>query len=129
MKIRLIPDAHPHPTTALRCDLGELAKWADQAPSAELTALQAARCQDEVMLLGSRLPVVTGETRFWGSAILIPLGFRLDTSLPEHEIRMAAEIDEAELLVMASEEPEIIPRSSFQPLTRAGVRLAGRDAP
>jgi hypothetical protein len=75
-------------------------------------------------LLGDRLPLLPDSKRFWGSAVLTPLGYRPDPSLPESALREALAISEDEMLLWGHDSVEIIGRRAFTLLTRAGVRLA-----
>jgi hypothetical protein len=125
--LRLVQDDQPRVTTAMACDLAELASWADTVPVARLAALQAACCESRVLLLGERLPLVASAERFWGERLLVPLGYRPEPALPETALHAAVGLADDEILVMRADNAEIIARSTFQPLTRAGLRLASRE--
>jgi hypothetical protein len=114
----------PRPATAMTCDVSVLSRWADSAPAANLAAVRAARCADRVMLLGERLPPIAGE-RFWGARVLAPVGFRPEPDLPPDVLRAACAVAADELLVLDATGVEAIPDAAFEPLTRAGIRLAG----
>src|SRR5262249_21002708 len=73
--LRLVRDDRPRPTSGLWCRVADLGPWADRALQAELEAVRAARCDDDVLLVGSRLPALPGG-RLWGARVLVPLGFR-----------------------------------------------------
>jgi hypothetical protein len=144
MPLRLAPDHRPRRASAGAYGLGELTAWAEAVPSARLGALLAARHGARVLLLGQRLPPLPGGERFWGERVLVPLGNRPEPALPESAIREALGAAEEELLFLraacglagaavaksqaAEAEVEIIPRAAFEPLTRAGLRLAAREA-
>ncbi|MDY3555908.1 hypothetical protein R5W24_005054 [Gemmata sp. JC717] len=114
--------------TALACPAGALARWADVATTAELAAVRAARCGGRALLLGSRLPPLPGTTRYWGTDVFVPLGFRPDPELPEGALREAAGASHDEFLLLDETGAELIPRTAFEPLTRAGARLGARIA-
>jgi hypothetical protein len=114
----------PRPVTAMTCHMGVLSRWADSAPAANLAAVRAARCDDRVMLLGERLPPIAGE-RFWGARVLVPVGFRPEPDLPPDVLRAACAVAADELLVLDATGADAIPDAAFEPLTRAGIRLAG----
>jgi MoxR-vWA-beta-propeller ternary system domain bpX2 len=81
--LALVPDDRPRPTTAMTCDLADLAAWADTVPSVRLATLRAAYHQGRVLLLGQRLPLLASGERFWGVRVLVPVGQRLEPALPE----------------------------------------------
>jgi hypothetical protein len=141
IRIRLVRDAMmaARQATALRCSPAALAAWAERATSAELAAVKGAWIRPvashgpaaEVLLLGpiGSLPPLTEGLRFWGSELLIPLGFRADPELPPSAIRRAAGATTEELAVLDDDGLELIPRAIFKPLSRAAIRLIGeRDA-
>jgi hypothetical protein len=115
--------ADPRPTAALVCAVGELARWADSATTAELAAVRAARSGERVILLGERLPSLPRAVRFWGKGVMAPLGFRPDPALPEAALREAAGASREELLFLDETGAEVVPLAAFEPLTRAGLRL------
>src|SRR5262249_49852387 len=123
----VVPDDRHRPTTALRTTLTALAGWADAATTARLARLQAARRGGAVWLLGPELPHLPGE-RFWGGAVLVPLGFRPDPDWPAAALREAAGVAADEVLVLTADAAEAIPRPAFRPLTRAAVRRAALAA-
>jgi hypothetical protein len=136
LPIRLVrsePGFH-RPTSALRCRLGALYEWANHATSAELAPLVAAWTEapggrDEgalvlVLCPEGVLPPLLGGIRFWGTDLLIPLGFRALPELPESALRRAASAGASDLVVLDRDGFELIPRSVFKPLDRAGINLA-----
>jgi hypothetical protein len=124
VKLELVADDRPRRTTAMECGLAELARWADTVPTARLTSVRAAHFEDRVLLLGSRLPLLSGGERFWGDGILVPLGRRAEPELPESALREALAISNEEILLLRAGQPEVVPRPAFQPLTRPGLRRA-----
>jgi hypothetical protein len=122
--IRLTADVRPRPTTALRCNVRDLQRWADSVPSGRLESLRAARCGAKLLLLGSRLPPLRAGERFWGESVLVPLGQRLDPELPSDAIREALLIAADELLLLTGAAAEVISTAALRPLTRAQIRLA-----
>jgi hypothetical protein len=127
LSIGIVRDDRPRAATALRCRLSELACWADQATSLQLGSLQAAYCKEEVLLLGAKLPVLPGSTRFWGRSVFLPLGFCPIPSVPEAALHEALGLHPNEMGLLTSAGVEVIPRGVVQSLTRAGVRLAWRE--
>jgi hypothetical protein len=121
--LRVVPDDRPRPTAALRTTTAALAEWAATATTAEMARLQAARSGDVVWLLGQGVPHLAGE-RFWGESVLVPLGFRPEPDWPPAALRECSGVAGDELLVLAPDAAEALPRSAFRPLTRAGARRA-----
>jgi hypothetical protein len=122
--LALARDDRPRPTAALACALVDLASWADGMPAVRLAELHAAQLEGRVLLLGKRLPLLPVSERFWGQRVLVPLGFRLDPSLPETFVLRALGLNDDELLLIRAEKCEVLSRSVFEPLTRAGLLLA-----
>jgi hypothetical protein len=125
--MHLVRDAPLHATTALRCPLATLAAWAERATTAELDALEGVRCRDVVLLRGTRLPLLHGARRFWGDRVWMPLGYRPEPALPESALLAALEAGDDTIALLDFEGVELLPLRVFQPLTRAGVRLAIRE--
>jgi hypothetical protein len=119
-------DETPRETTALLCVLTELGEWADRATTTQLAAIEAAWSGEMALLLGHGLPPLGGE-RFWGRRLLAPLGWRPDPDLPESTLLRALGVVEGEIVILEADGFEAIPRDAFQPLTRAGVRLARQE--
>jgi hypothetical protein len=121
-------DGRPRPTTAALCPLDELGRWADSAPSAEIEAVRGAIRGDSALLLGRSLPIWAGSERYWGGRVLVPIGFEPRPSLPEEALVEALGASGQQVLRLIPEGDrlvvEAIPRESFRPLSRAGVRLA-----
>ncbi len=110
-----------------------LAEWAETAPSPWIESLSGAWCgpagggdDAEVLLLGpaGRLPAAEGGTRFWGTDVLIPLGYRAEPELADRAVRNAVGAGPDDLVILESGGLELIPRKAFRPLCRAGIRLA-----
>jgi hypothetical protein len=123
----LVADGRPRSTTAMECDLAEVSGWADAVPTPRLAAIRAARCGSRLLLLGPQLPLLPSGRRFWGEMLLVPLGYRPEPDLPEQAIREALAVVAGEILVLTAGRVEVISRSVFRPLTRVGIRLAGRE--
>jgi hypothetical protein len=128
LRARLVRDDRPRPASALRCTLAELGRWAEGATSHQLAGLEAATCAGWVLLRGARLPALAGAARFWGRAVLVPLGWRPEPALPEAALAAALGLAPDELAVLGEAEAELVPGGAFGPVTRAGVRLALREA-
>jgi len=127
-ELALVPDDRLRPTTAALYSLPQLASWIEQIPTPRLNGIQAAHCGNQALLLGDRLPLLPDSERFWGSAILTPLGYRPDPLLPEGALREALAISEDKLVLWRQEGVETVDRRAFAPLTRAGVRLAAQES-
>jgi hypothetical protein len=126
VRITIARGGEPRPVTALNCPIGELAKWADTATTAELAGVIGARSGGRAILLGNRLPGIPGTQRYWGTDVLVPVGFRPDPDLPAALLRDAIGAAATELLLIDASGVVVIPRTAFEPLTRAGVRLGAR---
>jgi hypothetical protein len=122
--VKVVPEDRPRQTTALECGLEELAAWADSVSNIRLASFRAAGYQGQVLLRGSRLPFLPSGRRFWGDSVLVPLGFRPEPNLPASALREALAVDDGDILLLKVKEVEVVPRSAFQPLTRAGIRMA-----
>jgi MoxR-vWA-beta-propeller ternary system domain bpX2 len=120
--------------TGMRCSLRALPVWAEAATSLQLARLKGVwRPLDageeggvEAFVLGApgTLPHFPESVRYWGGDLLVPLGFRADPALPAGAIRGAVGAGEGDLVVIDEHGIELIARAAFQPLTRAGIRLA-----
>jgi hypothetical protein len=124
VRLRLVRDDRPRPAAALRCRLGDLTDWVETATTVRLSAVLAAREGEHMMMLGRTLPTIAAGIRFWGDAVLVPLGFRTDPVLPESAVRGSLGLEEDELLVIDEHGCEVVPREAFRPLTRGAFRLA-----
>jgi hypothetical protein len=127
-ELALVRDDRPRPTTASLCSLPQLASWIEQVPTPRLNGIQAAHYGNQALLLGDRLPLLPDSERFWGSAILTPLGYRPDPFLPESALREALAISEDKLVLWRQDGVETVDSRAFAPLTRAGVRLAAQES-
>jgi hypothetical protein len=110
----------------MQCGLKALSAWAETIPSSRFATLRAALAGDAVMLIGPRLPTIAEGERYWGTRVLIPLGFRAEPDLPDDAIRRALGVAAEDILLLAPRGYEVIPGRVFRPLTRAGIRLAER---
>jgi hypothetical protein len=127
-KLALVPDDRPRPTTAALYSLPRLACWIEQVPTPRLNGIQAAHWGNQALLLGDRLPLLQDSERFWGSAVLTPLGYRPDPLLPEGALREALAISESKLVLWRQDGVETVDRRAFAALTRSGVRLAAQES-
>jgi len=136
VEIELRRSERPRLSTALGCRITDLVRWADTAPTAEIEAVTAARSGEDVLLRGGRLPALPAGERFWGRDLLIPLGYRPFPELPERDLCAALGVGEDEIGLLClgnrAEESgravlELLPAEAFEPLTRAGLRLALRE--
>ena len=125
--------------TGMRCSLRAIAAWAEAATSVQLGRLQGAwrpsaageEGDVEAFVLGApgTVPHFPESVRYWGRDLLVPLGFRAEPAIPVGAIRGAVGAGEGDLVVIDEQGIELIAQAHFQPLTRAGIRLAsGRFA-
>jgi hypothetical protein len=136
LPLRLVRDDHPRATTAALCPMVELRRWADSAPSVEFAAIRGAVQGEMALLMGRSLPPWPGATRYWGQRVLIPIGFRLQPSLPEDAVLqvLAASGEDVYRVIPQTDDSlgltvEAISLDSFRVLSRAGVRLTRRTQP
>ncbi|MDR3636279.1 MAG: hypothetical protein P4L84_20925 [Isosphaeraceae bacterium] len=122
-RLCLVAEGEPRETTALRCPLRALARWAETATTAQLSRLRAVHAADEMFVVGAAPPHMGAGVRYWGSAVLSPLGLRPEPALSEASLREALGIAPRDLLVLETDGFETIPHDALRPLTRAGVRL------
>ena len=122
--LTLARSADPKPVTALTCELAALRGWADAATTAEIRAVRGAVSGSRAILRGSKLPSIPGATRYWGESVLVPIGFRADPDLPAELIRAAVRAGDDELVLLGETGAELVSVAVFEPLTRAGLRLA-----
>lgn len=127
LKVGLIRDDRPRAAAALCCSLSDLNRWAEWATSKQLSTLEAIRGGEQVLLRGSRLPALAAAERYWGRDILTPLGFRVQPQMSEGVLREALHLQAHEIALMSDAGFETIDARFFEPLTRAGVRLAARE--
>ena len=114
----------PQPTTALVCQITDLLKWGEAATTAELSAVRAARCGSQAILIGAKLPAIRSAAGYWGDDLLIPVGFRAEPDLPRAALRAACAATDDELVLLHENGANVIRGAVFEPLTRAGLRLA-----
>lgn len=124
--IRIVRGGNSQRTSALRTDVDALARWAETASTAALACVRGAYLGRQALLLGDRLPVLRGAERYWGNRVLFPLGFRPEPELSESILRDAYGAGVDELVFVNGDGVELISGAAFEPLTRAGLRLAAR---
>jgi hypothetical protein len=122
--LTIVRCAEYRPTSALLCALADLKTWADEATTAELNAVRAARCNGKVILLGKSLPSIANAERYWGDGAFVPIGFRAEPDLDSASLRAALGVRDEELVFLSEDSAAIVPRNAFEPLSRAGIRLA-----
>ena len=127
VRLTLASDDHPRPATALMCRLDALARWADGVPASRLASLTAAVCDGLSLVRGDRLPELPDAERYWGGAVLTPLGCRPEPALSDRELGRALGLGNDDLALLSPEGAEVIDGGLFRPLTRAGLRLAMRE--
>jgi hypothetical protein len=124
--------------TAFRAPLQAVADWAETASQVDFAPLAAAGLVDpnrepglsEVVVIApaAALPLISDSVRYWGTDLLIPLGWRAEPDLPASAIRCAAGADDGDLAILDDRGLELIARDAFAPLSRAAVRLANKRA-
>lgn len=127
LTLRLIREDRFRPSSALCCSLADLSGWVNQATSRQLAMLTALRAGERVLLRGEHLPPLPTAERYWGRSILTPLGFRPEPEASEGVVRVALQLRDEEIALLGENGFEAIDARTFQPLTRAGVRLAMRE--
>lgn len=127
LNLRLVREDRPRAAAALCCSLSDLGSWADRATSRQLRELGAVYSGHDVLIRGERLPPLPVAARYWGRSVLIPLGFRTEPEATEGVLREALNLQPEEIALLANRGFEVIDARLFQPLTRAGVRLALRE--
>jgi hypothetical protein len=123
-RLGLAPCREPRPTTALTAAAAELQAWADTALTDEIECVRAAVCGERFLLLGDRLPAVSGGQRWWGHRILCPLGRRPTPDLPEPALAEAVGLAPGERLLLSGDGGEVVASDVLRPLTRAMLRAA-----
>jgi hypothetical protein len=123
-RLQLVRDSRQRTTTSLRCPIGSLASWADRATTTELAAVDGICSRNEAVLRGHYLPMLAEARRFWGARVLAPLGYRPEPELPENALLAALGAEGDCLAMLDLDGVELLPVHAFEPLTRAGVRLA-----
>ena len=127
VRLTLARDGRPRPASALLCPLKSLARWADGVPSVRLASLDAALCNGRALVRGDRLPEVADGERFWGGAVMTPLGWRLEPALAERALARALGLGDDDLALLTADGAEVISAGLLRPVTRAGLRLALRE--
>jgi hypothetical protein len=125
--LRLVGDDRTRPTSAARCALTALVRWADMATTAELRAVRATRLGDGALLLGARLPLLEGAKRFWGGRVLAPLGRRSEPDLPESALVEALGLGDRDVALLEGDRVQVLEADAFGQLTRSGIRRAARE--
>jgi MoxR-vWA-beta-propeller ternary system domain bpX2 len=139
LRVGLVRDERERfrPATALRCSIQVLFVWSEQATSSQLASLrgawrvasegeEAADADRDVFVLGAtgELPLLPESVRYWGTDLLVPVGFRADPDLPEGAFCRVVGAGALDLVVLDEGGFELIARDAFKPLVRAGIRLA-----
>jgi hypothetical protein len=109
--------------SAIGCALSDLQAWGATATSAELRPIRVAVSESRALAVGPKLPAVAGAERYWGRELFVPLGFRIVPELPDAWIRQAIGMAADEYAFLGEEAIEVVPRSVFEPVTRAALRM------
>ena len=125
--IELVRNNEPRPATALRCTLYEFAAWADAATTRQIVGVRAATSGGEVIVLGT-LPPIALARRYWGDGVRLPLGFTLRPALTAPSVREVLQAAADDLIFWHADGVEVVPQAAFEPVSRAGVRLACETA-
>jgi hypothetical protein len=120
VRLRLIRDDTPRPTTLLRLSVSALLGWAELATTQALAGVQVSGHGEQVLLRG-QLPPVMGE-RFWGQRVLCPAGFRPEPAIPETVLIAALNLPADSLALLDAGGVECLAATAWGPLTRAGLR-------
>ena len=127
-RMTLVEDGEFRPTTAMQCPLRPFWTWADTVPPCRLSCLRGAVHRDQLFLLGKNLPWLDAAERFWGQAVLAPIGRRPQPCLSESDLRRAAGVADSDLFVLRSDRCDIIAQDLFASLSHAALRLAMQEA-
>ena len=125
--IELVRDDVPRPATAVRCTLRVFAGWADTATTRQLAGVRAAISGGEVLALGT-LPPIASAQRYWGDGVYLPLGFTLRPVLTAASVREVLQASVDDRIFWHADGVEVVPQPAFEPVSRAGVRLACETA-
>lgn len=127
--LALVPSAEFRPATALQCGLRTLIRWSDSVSSQRLAGLAGVFAGRTILVIGRDVPAILSGRRYWGSRVLIPLGFRADPALPESVICAALGVTGDDLLILEDDSYDVVPATAIVPhLTRANLRLARERA-
>jgi hypothetical protein len=125
LTLQLVRDGCARPARALYYALAELAAWVENATSHQLAGLEAAVDADgHALVIGERLPLFSAGERFWGNAVLAPLGWRAEPDVGEAALCEALGLGTTQFGILRAAGLEVVNRGVLRPLTRAGVRLA-----
>jgi len=124
LKLHLVPDDRIRQTTALRCSLEVLQEWIERTPSIQFDGLKAVLADKEVLVLGSRLPMLPGNVRYWGERVLTPLGFRVEPEIPPRVLQEVLDLSHHDMAILSETGVERISIELLTELSRGRVRLA-----
>jgi hypothetical protein len=127
--LRLVPSEEPHETSAVRCGIRALVRWSASVSSPRLERLSAVFAERTVLVLGRDVPDIPNSRRYWGSRVLIPLGFRAEPALAGPAILGALGVSGEDLLLLERKGYDVVPATAMvSRLTRAHLQLACRRA-
>ena len=127
-KLTLVADGCFRRTTALQCPVERFLAWAESVPPTALAKYRGAIHGSRLFVVGANLPWIDDAERFWGRAVLVPIGHRPNPMLGEADLRRACGVDDSALLVLRADRAEVVDQDHFTSLGHASLRLASREA-
>lgn len=108
----------------LRCRLGALARWVDEAAEVRMNGLRfVASAQGEAFVHGLPMPPLPGAPFVVTDGIAVPAGCRLALELPPTLLSAKCRLADGDLLVVAVDgSGMLLPGVRFVALTRSAVR-------
>ena len=111
--------------TAIRLPFSTFAKWAETASSIRLARLTFAVSENhEVLVLGTPLPPLNGQSLYSDGQLLIPCGFALPPFFLADEIPVSRD---QRLLVESDHSVHVIGSELFVQASRAAIRLTSHS--
>jgi hypothetical protein len=126
VRLHLVPDDRTRQTTALRCSIDVLQRWIERTPCVQFERLKAVSADDEVLVVGDGLPMLPGNTRYWGERVLTPLGFRIEPELHLGVLQEVLGLSDRDFAIFCDSGVERFSRELFTDLSRGRVRLAAQ---
>jgi hypothetical protein len=126
VRLHLVPDDRTRQTTALRCSIDVLQRWIERSPCVLFERFKAVLADEEVLVVGSGLPMLPGNARYWGERVLMPLGFRIEPKLPLGVLQEVLGLSDRDVAIFSDSGVERFSRELLTDLSRGRVRLAAQ---
>jgi len=118
-----------HPSTAVLTSQKAAQFWLEKAFSFRLAPLRFAFSESqELLILGSPLPPLTGILLYQIGKLLIPSGLGLPAYLHHLDLEEALHLREDQIALLGKDSAEVILEEQFLPATRANFRTSFRYA-